>query len=117
PGGQFALLADYTQWEELQKKAVSLEKVVEPKKDTRTPVPTMRKGKLSYHEKRELEQIEQRIEEAELLVRQLENQVEDPTIASHPSQLQEACEALQKAQDNLENLFKRWQELEDKQKT
>jgi ABC transport system ATP-binding/permease protein len=117
PGGKSALLADYTQWEELQKQAIQPQKAAESKpKPTLTSVPTSRPLKLSYHEKRELEQMEIKIEEAEKAVAEWHQIVEDPANALNTVKLKEACEGLQKAQETLEKLYHRWQELEDKTK-
>ena len=59
-------------------------------------------------------QIGKKIEVAEEQVTQLQNKVEDPKIASMANALQEACKELQQAQQNLEVLYQRWQELENK---
>jgi ABC transport system ATP-binding/permease protein len=114
PGGKSALLADYTQWEELQKQTASPQKLAEPRKDSRQPTQTVRSAKLNYNEKRELEQIEKKIELAEEQVTQLQKKIEDPKIASIANTLQEACKELQQAQQILEVLYQRWQELENK---
>ena len=77
-----------------------------------TSTPT--KKKLSYLEAREYAGIEQRIADAEELVRAKQTQFEDPAIASNASQLVTVQAALEEARKALEILYARWAELEDK---
>lgn len=119
--GRSALLADYYQWEDLQKQALKEEpKKEELRKSGGAPSEkaeaSSKPSKLNFNEKRELEQMEGKIDAAEKQVALLHQKVEDPIISSDSLRLQEACQQLQTAQDQLETLFKRWQELEDKQK-
>jgi len=69
---------------------------------------------LSYLEAREYAGIEQRIADAEQLVRAKQTQFEDPAIASKASQLVTAQAELDEAQKALKTLYARWAELEDK---
>lgn len=113
PGGQSAMLADYTQWEELQKQAVEVKNVkVQNQEKRQAPRP----AKLSYNEKRELDQMEEKIKMAEQETARLHQLIDDPSVASNPAQLQKACSELQTAEAHLETLFNRWQELENKAK-
>jgi hypothetical protein len=45
---------------------------------------------------------------------ELEKQIADPQIAGDPRKLQEVCVALAGAQAEVERLYARWQELEEK---
>jgi ABC transport system ATP-binding/permease protein len=115
-GGKSALLADYTQWEILQKQGLEDEKKAQPSQDAKQQTQSSRSSKLTYNEKRELELIEQKVEKAEEEVALLHLKMEDPALASMASELQKACNQLQEAQQTLEKLYHRWQELENKQK-
>lgn len=113
PGGKSALLADYMQWEELKKANVQGQKKAESPKEISQTAPSPR-SKLTYNEKRELEQIGQKVEIVEKEAAHWHEKIDDPAIASNPSELQEACTKLEQAQHTLEKLYHRWQELENK---
>ena len=81
----------------------------------RSSAPTKPK-RLSYLEKREWEQIEERIEEAEERLAQCRSAVSDPAIASDAVALSEAVTALDRAQEEVDRLYTRWAELEEKQR-
>ena len=122
--GAAETFADYSQWDAWQKEqkqwvgsarvapgtaagkaiAVSL---------TATPTAQARK-KLSYLEAREYAGIEQRLADAEMVVHAKRAQLEDPAIASDGPRLLAAQAELEAAQKNLEKLYARWAELEEK---
>lgn len=81
-----------------------------PKK---TPLPKKTSG-LSYKEKRELETIEERIPELESHIELLTKKSEDPAVIRDHPKLQEVCDLLGQAQEELEKTFHRWEELEKK---
>lgn len=103
------LYPDYAQWESAQ-KSTPLEKPKEQKKEAPQP-----KGKLSYSEKKELEQIEVKIGEREEGIKHLTRQLENPDIAQDPAKLQELCRQISLAETQIEQLFLRWDELIKKQ--
>ena len=72
------------------------------------------KKKLSYLEARDYATIEQRVEEAEQLVKAKRAELEDPTNATDASRLVAAQAALDAAQQALDVLYARWAELEKK---
>lgn len=113
-GDQY-LFADYFQWEayleQQREKVPALEKNMEDKKRPRQESVK----KLSYHEKRELEQMEEKIIQLEKRICELHSQADDPKLALDASKLQVVCQELHAAQEQLESLFLRWQELESKQ--
>lgn len=120
PFGTAGLFADYQQWEAFLKsersdsrKDSSKEKVQEKEAITVSPVSTSTK-KLSYHEKRELEQMEANILSAEKDVVNCQAKLDEAALSNNANLLQEACEKMNIAQERLEKLFARWQELEDK---
>jgi ATP-binding cassette subfamily F protein uup len=69
--------------------------------------------RLSYQEQREWDTIEERILAAEEAVAARRNDVEASSAAGHVK-LQQACQALQDAEQAVEALYARWQELETK---
>ncbi len=107
--------ADYAQWESWQADRNGADKQTE----SAQPVPSSRsetqtKKKLSYLEAREYAGIEQRIAEAERLVQSRKAEMENPVIASNGPRLLAAHAELEEAQKNLDALYARWAELEEK---
>jgi ATP-binding cassette subfamily F protein uup len=72
-----------------------------------------RKG-LSYRDQREWEQMEQNILKAEETLAACRAAVEDPAIVSDAAALQTRYEALDAALAEVERLYARWAELEEK---
>ena len=101
------LFADYSQWEASLKKAPDKAK----EKNEAAPPP---KGKLSYSEKKEYEQIEAKIFKLEEEVRTLNRSLETPEIAGNPEKLQLVCSQVGLAENQIEQLYLRWEELEKK---
>src|SRR5208283_4490570 len=125
--------ADYPQWEAWQKQArqssgsssrsasSSAETVPQSAINQRAigdeksaPVNSPPKKKLSYIEAREYAGIEQRIADAEQLVQSHRAELEDPANATDAARLVSAQAALETAQRELDALYKRWAELEEK---
>lgn len=107
--------ADYTQWEAYRNRCKPIV-APQPKSEAEKPkTARATQKKLSYHEKKEIDAIENTILEAELCVEKCQRGVNDPSIAANSAMLQEACNQLHEAQVKLEKLYQRWQELEDKQ--
>ena len=114
--GGSSTFADYSQWESWMQEREQTSKLPAPgPARTATPVKqAAAKKKLSYLEAREYAEIEQRIADAEDLVRTKQARFEDPVIASDASQLVTAQAELEAAQKILETLYARWAELEEK---
>ena len=112
--------ADYAQWEAWQtqrEKSDTRSDTAKMATTAQTPVtsaaPTRKK--LSYLEAREYATIEQRVAEAEELVRAKRAELEDPANATDAPRLVNAQTALDTAQQALDALYERWAELEGKQ--
>ena len=106
--------ADYAQWETAQgRNATESARSQSPKENSTSGGRSKRKG-LSYNEQREWEQIETKILEAEKLVTVCQAAAHDPAIVSSAADLQERYAALQAAQANVERLYARWAELDEK---
>jgi ATP-binding cassette subfamily F protein uup len=99
--------SDYTQWE-ASLKAPPKPKLEEKKPEQKTP-----KVKLSYAEKKEYDQIEGAIKKLEEEVRNLNHQLESGP--QNPEQLQLICTQIGLAENRIEQLYLRWDELEKKQ--
>jgi len=106
--GGTAYFTGLSQWEAAQKPAppVAAPASIRPK----APAP----NRLSTSERRELAQIEAKIEAADEAVAALERQLEDPNVASDAARLHEVWEALPAARDQVSALYERWEELEAK---
>jgi len=114
--GGVETFADYSQWEiwqDARSQSVSVKDTGRAASATRNVQPA--KKKLSYLEAREYAAIEQRIADAEEVLREKKTQTEDPAIASDAEQLVIAHGELEEAQRELDALYQRWTELEGKQ--
>ncbi len=111
--------ADYTQWESWQQERNEAAKNAVPARKPPKPVPSSLstgKKKLSYLEAREYAGIEQRIAEAEDMVKTRQEVAEDPAIATDATSLLQAHHELEKARKALDLLYERWHDLEEKQR-
>jgi ABC transport system ATP-binding/permease protein len=115
--GNAEFFADYSQWEAARATA-ALPLKPAPSKPAASPPAREAKStkKLSYKEKQEWDAMEQSIMEAEEALATAQAGVEDPAIASNPVELQARCETLEGARREVERLYARWAELEEKQK-
>jgi ATP-binding cassette subfamily F protein uup len=105
-------LADYLQWEASQAErarrpraaqpALTSEKRSEPKK------------KLSYLDARDFETIEARIAEAEQVLATKQALMEDPAVFSDPERIRAVMQEIEERQANVDSLYARWSELEEK---
>ena len=72
---------------------------------------TTKKG-LSYHEKREYEQIEDKIAEAEARVAEAQKQLGMPDVIADHTRMAKVCHELSEAQEAVSQLYERWEDLE-----
>mgnify|MGYP001049608656 CR=1 FL=1 len=114
--GSTAYFADYQQWldqmsgrEEGQrrrhKQKPAVEKVFRDKD---------RSGKLSYLDQLEFDAMEKKIETAEERQQALQEKIESPEVAADPQRLQEYWQQNEEAKEEIERLYSRWSELEEK---
>ncbi len=109
--------ADYAQWESWQeeRKRTTNENVSSAQAVPRFSEPPVRaQKKLSYLEAREYAGMEQRISEAERVLQSKRAELEDPAISSDAPRLVAAQAAMEAAQRDLDALYARWAELEEK---
>ena len=109
--GSVELFADYSQWETWHDSQNAKNQARPEKPATR---PTRARKKLTYREARELEGMEEAILKAEGQLQAKRSAVEDPAIASDAPRLQVAWSELEAAENTVNQLYARWQELEQK---
>jgi ATP-binding cassette subfamily F protein uup len=112
--------ADYFQWEEWR-AANPRSRVSESKPEERLeakppvappPSSSVKKRKLSYNEKRELENMESNIHEAEAKLGSLQAELEKPEILSDAARLTALYSEIGAIQAKIDELYARWAELE-----
>jgi len=116
--GTATFFADYTQWEAARAAAPS-PKLAPPKASAgpaQPAKPAKEAKKLTYKEQREWEQMEAKVLDGEERLAAAQAAVEDPAVASDPKALQERCATLETVRKDVERLYARWAELEEKQK-
>src|SRR5437870_2320493 len=109
--GGATTFADYSQWEAARSTAAPT-----PRKTTEKPPERerARPRRLGYREQREWDGMEQAILDAEGAVEARQREAEDPAIVSDPTALQQRYAALDAARAEVDRLYARWAELEDK---
>ena len=75
-------------------------------------VKAKRKNKLSYHEKRELNELPAKIEKLEAEIAALHKRMSDPDFYKDSNAVIKANRQLQETESILEQAYNRWQELE-----
>jgi ATP-binding cassette subfamily F protein uup len=110
--GGAAAYASLDQWLAAYERAQEAKTERPSKPEKATPVATVKPRKLSYREQQELAGMEEQILAAEERVAQCQAAVQEAA-ASHVA-LAAACRALDEAHENVERLYRRWQELETK---
>ena len=109
--GGARMFADFTQWTAAQRNCAKPRPRQSPAaKAAKAARPKAKR--LSYQEQREWDEMERRITAAEEVVQSRQQHVE---AAGKPTmRLQECCRELEAAQEAVEKLYERWQELEGK---
>src|SRR5208283_5686440 len=102
----------WEQWQSQQSKPETPASATSPKPASKSAASA--KKKLSYLEAREYAAIDQRVEEAEQLVRAKRAELEDPANATDAARLVSAQAALGAAREALDILYAHWAELEKK---
>jgi len=83
------------------------------KKQPSKPAPAKKKL-FSFKDKYELENIEEKILDAEQQVEAFSEQVQHPDVIQDPALLADTCKKLEQAQSLVQTLYSRWEELEEK---
>lgn len=101
------IFADYNQWDQAEKSSrLEMKKQVKQLESSSTALKTK---KLSYNEQRELAGMEERITAIEREIEAVQKEIEE---TSGTMEQLELYKKLSAAQEQLEKLYKRWQELE-----
>jgi ATP-binding cassette subfamily F protein uup len=119
--GRADWFADYAQWERSQQRTAGFgtgrdngaPSAVTPAKHS-SAEPVRKAKKLSYREQKEWSTIEDKILEAEEQVTAYQAAMQDPAVRSNANELQERSHVLQAAQAEVERLYARWAELEER---
>ena len=109
--------ADYGQWEiwqEERKRAQNKTEASSRPVPVSSAPPVPGRKKFSYLEAREYAGIEQRITDAEQKLKNKRAALEDPAIASDGPRLIAAHAEMEAAQKDLDTLYARWAELQEK---
>jgi ATP-binding cassette subfamily F protein uup len=104
------LYVDYVQW-----KAAQTPEPASKSKEKKAEAPKP-KGKLSYLEKKEWEEMEGKISQIEEEIKKLNLSLESPEMAQNPQKLSEVCKEIGCREAKVEQLYIRWDELEKKLK-
>lgn len=112
--GHAEWFADYAQWEAAQERKAAEDKRPQVSKESAMPTGLSKRKGLSYKEQKEWDQIEAAILKAEKRVTDCQAAANDPAIASSAVDLQERYAALLAAQVDVERLYARWTELDEK---
>ncbi|MFY9742513.1 MAG: ATP-binding cassette domain-containing protein, partial [Candidatus Sulfotelmatobacter sp.] len=115
--GGAASFADYSQWETWQAERKQGRNQTKPSSSPVTDSSASQvqaQKKLSYLEGREYAGIEERISEAEQKLQAKRAALEDPAIASDGPRLVAAHAEMEAAQNDLDTLYARWAELQEK---
>lgn len=112
----FADLWQWQSWHHEQTRALQDQEKSANKKAASNKSISSSKKKLSYMEQRELDHMEESIYKAEQVLESLTKKSAAPELASDSKKLLEVTEELGKAQAEVERLYQRWSELEEKQK-
>ncbi|MCF8056320.1 MAG: ABC-F family ATP-binding cassette domain-containing protein [Desulfocapsa sp.] len=113
--GGVAFYADYRQWlDALKRQQQAEERVGERTADSPAKKKQQKAGKLSYMDQREYEQIEGKIMEMEAEQERLQTLMDSPETTADPQHLASVWADLQQAKGEVEKLYERWNELEEK---
>lgn len=97
-----------------RKERTSLTREKKVPTDRKPAAPKKKKTGLTYKDKFELDHIEEKILEAEEEAAELTDAVQAPEVVSDPEKLTDLCARLEKAEDLVQKLYDRWEELEAK---
>ncbi len=115
--GAYGSFATYAQWEAwLNAQHIHLKQKTSSSTIGNGDPRELKPKKLSFNEQREYDGMEARILQVEGECAACRATMDDPTVASNHLRLQETLEVLQGAEQKLEQLYTRWEELEDKRR-
>lgn len=109
--GTCVMYEDFAQWLQDQNRpaASSPKKTLSREKPAKQSEP-----KITYGERLELAAIEEKIREAEEELEKCRRRLEDPAIMNNAEELDRWCKLLPPAQEKVDTLYARWEELESR---
>jgi ATP-binding cassette subfamily F protein uup len=112
--GGAAHYADYSQWQRARDQAVKEATAAAraPSRPAPKEAPAPARKRLTYMELRELEGMEATVQNAEAELESLQQQMADPTIMADRHRFAQVCTDADAAQQKVQALYERWQELE-----
>jgi ATP-binding cassette subfamily F protein uup len=114
-GGRPRHFAELSQWAEHREAAARRPATKTPPAPAKSAVaPAKAVKKLSFAEQKEFDGLEKRILTAEAIAAEHQAAVSDPAVATDASRLNAACLALEAARREIDELYHRWTELEEK---
>jgi ATP-binding cassette subfamily F protein uup len=112
--GGWGLFADYSQWEQARSRAKQTRAPAGPKTEPAAAPPVQPKKKRSYIEQREYDKIEDRIHGSEAALAEAQRDLQESSTMADAGRLQDAYARMQAAQAQVDELYRRWAELEEK---
>ena len=112
--GHAEYFADYDQWLAMLQDRDRKEQKPVTAALKEKPVAKPKPGKLSYLDQREYDQMEATILAAESRLEELERLMNAPEVMANPSQLQQYWQEQQTLQAETDQLYDRWDELEQR---
>jgi ABC transport system ATP-binding/permease protein len=107
--------ADYSQWEVWKTEQKQAKPKAAGLSASSTPRAAPAKKRLSYMEGREYESIEERIAQAERIVQEKRDALQDSAVVKDGRLLDKTYREMEDAQKAVDDLYSRWSELEEKQ--
>lgn len=111
--GNAILCADFSQYRQYMADLRKADKEAS-RPQAKTPVKEKNKSALTYGEQLEYNGLEEKIMAAEEELSAAQEALNDPSISANAKKLQEACAVVEAAQQNVDKLYARWEELEAK---
>ena len=109
--GAWARYGSTYHWMEREKRKPTRDPAPATPLPERKPAPSVRPSALTYHERRELESMEERILAAEGDADKLQEQLEDPSVMTDAERLHDVFSAHHEARERVRRLYNRWEEL------
>ncbi|MFN7904588.1 MAG: ATP-binding cassette domain-containing protein [Pseudobdellovibrionaceae bacterium] len=120
--GELIRFQGYFQWEEWNTQRLASSKksqavkevIVEAKSEVPATAPIKKKGKLSYKEQTEFDQMEKTIADEELKLTEFQKEIALGSTAADYKKLNQLTDEISKQESKIKSLYQRWQDLESK---
>ena len=112
--GKTEVFSSLQQWEEWHERESEPSNVKEKPSDVPVKNSGVKKNKLSFKEQKELDSMETTISKLEKELETLGQTIQLPEVTSKPSKMTEMTQKMGKIQEEIDELYARWGELEKK---